>query len=184
MNRTQLVFKSISEVVGGNGMAVVVLTDVDEQRAISIVCDNAAKWQIGMRTGGGTSSLMKFFPEVLCAMLADCGSLDRYEIVIDDVVEGEYIASVICVNTGVRHGIRISDAVLLSMVSNIPMYIDSQLMQRQCSVYRKDTDRMAIPINALDTNRLRSELDKAVETENYRLASLIKDELMRRNNGN
>ena len=39
---------------------------------------------------------------------------------------------------------------------------------------------MAVPLNTLDCKLLQVELDKAIETENYELASLLRDEINRR----
>lgn len=177
--RTQLVFKGISEIVGGNGMAVIVLTDVDEKRAISVVCDSAMKYQIGMRNSD-TNVTGKFLPEVMTRMLGDFTDIGRYEITIHGIVGGEYKTAVMNADTFDLHQIRISDAVLLSLITGIPIYIDTQLMYRQSSIYNGKSDRMSIPINTLDTDKLKEELDKAVETENYRLASQIKEELNKR----
>ncbi len=179
MNRTQLIFKNISEVVGGNGMAVIILTDKEAKRAVSVVCDNAMKWQIGMRRTAHDNRAT-FFPEVMTALLADVVSLTRYEITISDIVDGEYKTMITNMDTFVGHKIRLSDAILLSLTSEIPIYMDNGLMECQSSPYNAYTDRMAIPINTLDTEKLHEELEKAVEAENYRLASQIKEELNKR----
>ncbi len=179
MNRTQLFFRSISEVVGGNGMAVIVLTDKEARRAVSVVCDSAMKWQIGMRHNARNRK-ETFLPEVMTALLTDVVSLAGYEITVSDIVDGEYQTAIINKDTLVGHKIRLSDAVLLSLVSDIPIYMDNRLMYRQSSPYNAETDRMAIPINTLATDKLKEELDKAIEAENYRLASQIKEELNNR----
>jgi bifunctional DNase/RNase len=76
--------------------------------------------------------------------------------------------------------IRMSDAVLLSMISDVPLYIDGALMEQQSIPFQEANTRVSIPINTLDIDKLKEALDKAVDEENYRLASVIKDELGRR----
>lgn len=179
MNRTRLIFKSISEIVGGDGMAVIILTDMDEKRAISVVCDGAMMYQIGIRKSDNKEK-SKFLPEVMASMLCDFTDITRFEINIHNIVDGEYKTTIMNIDTLDLHQIRLSDAILLSIVANVPIYIDSQLMYKQSSFYRGASDRMAIPINTLDTEKLKEELGKAVENEDYRLASQIKEELSKR----
>lgn len=179
MNRTELIYNGISEIVGGNGMAIVILTDVERRRALNVVCDDVMKNQIGIRDSGWDVRY-RFLPEVMLQMLTDCADISRYEITIHDIVEGEYKTMIVNLDTLNSYAIRLSDAILLSRISKIPIYIDETLMRKQCSVYNGNTNRMAIPINTISTDKLREELDKAVEEENYRLASVIKDELNKR----
>lgn len=183
MNKTRLVFKSISEIVGGNGMAVIILTDQEEKRAISLVCDNVMKSQIGLRSAAN-GIVPSLLPEVMLSLLKDVTDVGRYEINIHSIIDGEYRTTIMNLDTLDLHKIRLSDAVLLSIISRIPIFIDDQLMYRQSSAYDGRTDRMSIPINTLDKASLEEELRKAVHTEDYRLASQIKDELKRREKEN
>lgn len=172
-----LIFGGISEVVGGNGIAVIMLTDRDKRYAVSVVCDDMMKRQISMRNMPD-GSRDRLLPEVMSKMLHDISDGGMaYRIDIDDISDGEYKTAITDMKTLRRYDIRLSDAVLLSLVSDIPIYMDEQLMKRQASPYRENADRMAIPLNTLDAGRLKEELDKAVAAENYRLAALIKEEL-------
>jgi len=76
--------------------------------------------------------------------------------------------------------IRMSDAVLLSVISRIPLYIDATLMQRQSTPYNPDVRGISVPINTIDLERLNQELDRAIEAEDYRLASYLHEEILRR----
>ena len=179
MNKIRLLFCGISEVVGGNGMAVVQLSDVGKHRALSVVCDGMMKYQIGLRHAGLDIS-RKLLPEVLVAMLHDCSDMARYEICIYNLSDGEYKTVVQDTDTMREYPIRLSDAILLSQVSGIPMMMEESLFIVQSMPYAGVTDRMAIPINTLDTDKLTIELQKAVSDEDYRLASQIQEELRRR----
>ncbi len=179
MNRIRLIYDGISEIVGGNGIAVIVLTDAERKRALSVVCDEAMKLQIGSRVSN-QEKYSKMCIEVLLKMLSDYTDTARFEIMIHEIIEGEYKTTIMNIDTLKSYCIRLSDAVLLSLVSDIPIYIDENLMRKQGTLYAGNTNRMSIPINSITTDRLEEELDKAIREENYRLASLIKEELNNR----
>lgn len=177
--RTRLYFKSVSEIVGGGGIGVITLTDADERRAITIVCDSAMKYQIGLRSTQWRQR-SKLLPEVLVDMLANLADISNFEMNIYAIVEGEY--KVTLFDTAGLHmsQIRLSDAVLLTRISDIPLFIDDELLSRQGAPYDGQTNRMAIPINTLPTDKLREELQKAIDSEDYRLASVLNDEISKR----
>ncbi len=179
MKKTRLVFGGLSEVVGGDGMAIVVLLDEDGQRAISLVCDSAIKYQIGLRVSGN-AACRRLLPEVMSSMLGMEVDMSRYEIDIYNLVDGEYKVVVHDSETLIEYPIRLSDAVLLSLVGNVKIFIAKWLFAKQSVSYASGTNKLAIPINTLDTARLDDELKKAVKDENYRLASQIQEELKRR----
>ena len=49
MRRTLLRFENLQQVVGGEGISVIVLTDMQRQYALSVVCDDAMAQQLQMR---------------------------------------------------------------------------------------------------------------------------------------
>jgi hypothetical protein len=74
-----------------------------------------------------------------------------------------------------------SDAVLLTLIcDDIPLYIEENLMKRQCVDYDPKATGIAIPINTMDRRRLNEALRQAIEVENYELASHLRDEINRR----
>lgn len=178
--RTRLFYKGICEVVDGRGMAVITLTDQEEKKALTVVCDEMMKSQLQLRTCGGRTC-DKLLPEVMTAMLKDLGGTERYEIEVYDIIDGEYKTVLTDVTDQTQFPVRLSDAVLLSEVSGIPVYIDNRLLMRQGMDYAsRQQGKMAIPINVLSGERLEEEMQKAIDCENYRLASQIKEELQRR----
>lgn len=179
MSRAQLKFKSISQIVGAEGLSVIILTDTEEQRALTVVCDHAMTEQLRLRMALSDQRHM-LLPEVLISMLLSEGSIEDYELMIYDVADGQYKVSLLNKLTLTLRPIRMSDAVLLALISDIPLYIDQNLMTRQSSPYQPDAPGIQIPINTLETKRLNEELEKAVSEENYRLASFIQKEIKRR----
>lgn len=179
MSKIKLLYYGISEVASGNGMAILQLSDESYSRMISLVCDNIMKYQIILRFK--TDKLPnKLLPEVLLNILGDNVEIDRFMIDVTGVTDGEYIAMINDTLTNNVYPIRFSDAVLLSIICNISIFMDEKLFEQQSVPFTSSSSSLAIPINVLDTERLKQELQKAVAVENYELASQIKNELNRR----
>jgi hypothetical protein len=173
MRRTLLRFENVQQVVGGEGMAVIILTDMERKNALSVVCDEQMFRQLQMRvTNPGVCRNM--LPETLLKLLPS-----TYEMMICGLYEGQYQV-ILMDDIGNSLRLRTSDAVLLSVMSDIPLYIENGLMERQCFPYDEKAQSIAIPINTMDLPRLKLALEKAVETENYELASQLRDEINRR----
>lgn len=180
MNFTQLIYKGIAEIVGSESLAVITLADLSETHAISVICDSAMRYQLEIREHKELCT--RLFPEVMFNMLKDITAVNSLRILIDGIDDGEYKASIICLENDNSYPIRLSDAILLAKIGNIPIFMENTLMLKQSSAYQAHTDKLSIPINALSIEKLKDALDKAVREENYRLASIIKQELNNRKN--
>lgn len=87
-NKRKINFQGVSEIVGTEDMGLLILTDENNMRQISIVCDKAMAVQLELRTKD-IPIVNIMLPEVLCRMQGinpDSG----YELLIDDLVEGQY----------------------------------------------------------------------------------------------
>lgn len=178
MKRERLFYKDLSEIVGSNGFSVIRLVDIDEQRALSVICDKAMTEQLTIRMNR-VPSRHQMLPEVLADMLFSEGKAN-FELMVYDIVDGQYRVSLLNKRTLSIRAIRMSDAVLLHYITQVPIYIEEGLMVRQCSPYSPDTTGISIPINTIDTERLNQELQRAIEAEDYRLASHLHEEIQRR----
>jgi len=154
-------------------MAVIILTDMERKNAVSVVCDEPMSQQIQMRVSN-PKLCKNMLPETLLSLLTS-----SYEMMICGLFEGQYQV-VLMDDIGNLVRLRMSDAVLLSLMSDIPLYIENGLMERQCYPYDEKADSIAIPINTMDLPRLKMAMEKAVEDENYELASQLRDEINRR----
>ena len=181
--RVRIFFLWVTEMTNSSGMGVITLTDVHKKRSLNVICDKYAKEQLLLRTNE-VVICSKLLPEVLTGILNL--QFDPHEIYIHiyGVEDGEYQVWVRDVTNCIRTPIRFSDAVLLSVVASLPIYIDSQLMQLQSQPfvdYRRQADAQAgIPINTLSVERLKTELQNAIDREDFRKADLIDKELKRR----
>ena len=104
--------------------------------------------------------------------------------VMDNIVDGQYRTVLYDKDTMEPMIIRASDAVLLSLVGDIPLYIESGLMLRQSVPYNENSRGVSLPVNTISDEMLQAALDKAIADENYELASHLRDEKKRRNKRN
>lgn len=178
MSKIKLVFKGVSEIVGTEDMGLLILTDEAKMKQISIVCDKAMAVQLELRTKN-IPIVNIMLPEVLCKIF-DINSESKYELLIDDIVDGQYRTTLYDKVNMKSELIRASDAVLLSYVGNIPLFIDSDLMARQSVAYNENSKGVSLPVNTISDKMLQAALDKAILDENYELASHLRDEKRRR----
>ena len=178
MTKERLIFKGVSEIVGTEDLGLLILTDEAKERQITIVCDKAMAVQLELRIKKIPITKI-MLPEVLCRMLKNNGGLD-YELLIDNIIDGQYRTILYDKETMDPLLIRASDAVLLSIVANIPLYIEAGLMRRQSVMYNENAKGVSLPVNTISDEMLQAALDKAIADENYELASHLRDEKKRR----
>ncbi len=178
MTKERLIFKGVSEIVGTEDLGLLILTDEAKERQITIVCDKAMAVQLELRIKKIPITRI-MLPEVLCRMLKNNGGLD-YELLIDNIIDGQYRTILYDKGTMDPLLIRASDAVLLSIVANIPLYIEAGLMRRQSVMYNENAKGVSLPVNTISDEMLQAALDKAIADENYELASHLRDEKKRR----
>ena len=175
MKRTLLRFENIRQIVGTDELSVVLLTDLEQRRTLSVVCDQDMTKQMMMRLNGKREVCRTLLPEVLVKLLPS-----TYEMMIVGIYDGQYQVMLMDTQSGESQRIRISDAILLSLISKVPLYIEDRLMERQSVPFDEHASGVSIPINTMDTARLKLALKSAVEDENYELASQLRDEIKRR----
>lgn len=178
MNKIRLVLKGVSEIVGDDNLGLLILTDIAQTRQLSIICDKQMEYQFGLRMSKApVANIM--LPEVMAQVLSRQTTLN-IELQIYDIVDGQYQASLVNNDTLQTVPIRASDAILFSFVSHCPLYIDERLMMRQSVPYSTNSPGMAIPVNSISNSMLQSALKKAIQEENYELASHLHEEMQRR----
>ncbi len=177
-SKIKLKFNNVSEIVGNERFGLLTLTDEAETMELLIPCDREMKEQFGLRLAHLpiTKALL---PEVLWQMVranTDAG----FELIIDDIIDGHYRVLLYNTLTLEPMKVRASDAVLLSLISDIPIYIETSLMARQGTPFNKNATGASLPINILDNKMIEDALAKAIKDENYELASRISEEIKRR----
>ena len=174
MKRVRLRFENIQQVVGSDDVAVILLTDMLRERAISVVCDERMTQQFMMRMRH-PELCRTFLPEALSQMLEQ-----HYELMVYGLHDGQYQTVLSDIDFNKNTSIRMSDAVLLSMITGYPMYIEETLFMRQSNPFDENAKGIAIPINTMDRSRLNIALQNAIDNENYELASRLRDEIQLR----
>ena len=157
---------------------MLILLDEGEQRQLSITCDRLMLEQYMVRMSDVPVS-DKMLPEILWQTIKTIGNF-HFEIIVKNIVDGQYKVFLKNVDTQDEICMRASDAVLLSYISDVPIYIDAQLMSQQSVLYNKEAKGLSLPVNSLTDEMIMSALDKAIHNENYELASSLRDEIKRR----
>lgn len=178
MPRIKLVFKGVSEIVGSEDLGVLVLTDEKEQRQITFVCDRAMAVQLELRVHQVPLTQI-MLPEVLCKVLDNQTEISL-GLFISGIENGQYRVLLYNKETLDMLPIRASDAVLLSVAGGIPIYIEAELMAKQSVPFSKHSRGVSLPVNTISDDMLKMALEKAIEDENYELASQLRDEQLRR----
>jgi hypothetical protein len=181
VNKVRLIYAGVAEVIGSQEMSIIALIDEAAEQQVSVVCDMTMANELMMRTGKNPLSHM-FLPEVLLQLLSIHADL-RLEILVSNLIDGQFITTVEDTNKTLSLPIRISDAILLSVIGHIPLYMESALMHRLCVPYRNKSPRIPLPVNTLTTKMLEEALVKAIDNEEYEQASHLRDEIRRRKTG-
>lgn len=178
MEELKLTVLGVSEIVGSLGMALLMLTDEKRERVMTVICDSVTGRDIAMRLAGAPM-LSRRLPETLCAMVPYLNS-DNYQVRVHDVYDGEYKCTLQHRYDLSQTPIRMSDGVLLALVAGLDIMIGRQLYLHQSITYDKESHSMAIPINVLSEKMLEEAMEKAIDDENYEMASVLRDELKKR----
>lgn len=178
-DKIKLKVKGLSTVTEVEGQALLMLTDEQETRLLTMFCDHMISDQIELRLSPSPAN-NTMLPEVLGGVLmSQFGA--KMELVINDVHEGVYRAALTNCETYQQRSMRACDAVLLHMACpQIPLYASFHIMTRQSVPFKKDSNGVALPFNAINSELLQKALNQAIAEENYEAASRIRDELKNR----
>lgn len=178
MVKKRLIFKGVSEIVGNDDLGLLILTDEERERQISIVCERNMAVQIDLRMKHmPVTDIM--LPEALYNLLKKLDCTD-FEIFIYNLVDGQYMTRLEEHKSGLSVSVRVSDALLFALIGNFPVYIEESLMMRQSVFYTANAKGVSLPVNSISDDMLQFALDKAISDENYELASHLRDEKSKR----
>ena len=153
-------------IVGADELRLMILTDSVGKRQLSAICDRAVEKELVFRMH--KTDCQGRLPEVLCSLMPGL-CRDDYALYVYDITDGTYHVHLVNRRTAEETEIRITDAVLLSMVANIPLLTSHAFFEKQ-----------ALPVNAMTTEQLREHIKRAVADEYYEDAANIKKELEKR----
>lgn len=193
MARIPLKIQGVTDIVVSHDASLLILTDEEETRQITIVCGPATRHEIAMRRGKyvgndevkkmATEELQFCLPETMSAVLKYMTDV-KLSVVIVNVFDGQYRAILEDQKTGTAFPIRVSDGVVLAYADkHIPLYIEESLWLRQsCEYHGENAKGVAMPLNTLSTSMLKQVMQKCIDDEQYEMAQQMKEELARRTN--
>lgn len=113
--------------------------------------------------------------------------IEIMEVVIYKAVDGVFYTHIYYKKEEevVRMDSRTSDAIALAVRTNSPIYINEATLKKECISLDDSTENKEVKadkddLGHKDIQALRKELDRAVKDENYELASVLRDEIARR----
>lgn len=191
MSRIGLKVQGVSDLTALENTSLLIVTDLNETRQVTMLCDRIERHEFGIRRGKFVGSeeqkkrvaeeLQMRLPETLISIVKYLTSLQLC-VVITSVYKGKYVAVLEDTITGTAVPINALDGVLLSYADiHIPLYIEESLWKRQSVPFRGDNaSGVAIPLNTLSVSMLHAAMEKCIEDEQYEMAQQLKEELKRR----
>lgn len=195
MARIQLKIQGITDITAMKDNSLIVMTDVNEQRQLSIVCDRymrhefASRYRMKMQTENADkatadnsvkTNLKTALPETLGTIIKDIAGL-QLEVVIVNVFDGQYIAVIEDKTSGLSLPIDVAAGALMCYANDLQLCIEESLWARQSVPYLgRKAQGVALPLNTLTLDMLKQALDKCIKEERYELAKQLKEEIDRR----
>lgn len=173
-----LLIKSVSEILGIKDVALVSLVNATETRQIVVSCELEMRDLI-MKYMTDRSETQMLFPSVVNDILAtrDKSSL---EVRINGVKDGVYQTEIYDRLTQKSFPIRCSDGIFMSVACKLHIYASSEVMRLHSIPYVTGATKVGLPLSVLSEKLLKNSLQMAIETENYEMASNLRDELNKR----
>lgn len=196
MNKVKLEIVGLSYSQTQSGAYALVLAEVGGKRRLPIIIGGFEAQAIAIElekmtpTRPLTHDLFKSF--------ATSFDIEVKEVVIYNLVEGIFYSKLICEKDGLTTEIdaRTSDAIAIGVRFNCPVYtfesilasagilLDENSSDNDFAFGEDEEEKIEKPketINSLSIEELESQLNTALENEDYELASKLRDEMNKRN---
>ena len=189
--RIKLKIQGITDIISNHSASLLILTDEEENRQLSIVVDEIMRHEISMRRGKYTgdlkhrtmaiNSLQHCLPETLSAAITYLTNIE-FCVVIVSIFDGQYCAILEDQRTGTAFPIRVSDGVLLAYADpHVPLFIEKSLWDMQSTKYMGENAKgISLPLNTLSIPMLKKAMQQCIDEEKYEAAQYIKEELDKR----
>lgn len=173
-----LLIKSVSEILGIKDVALVSLVNATETRQIVVSCELEMRDLI-MKYMTDRPETQMLFPSVVNDILAtrDKSSL---EVRINGVKDGVYQTEIYDRLKQKSFPIRCSDGIFMSVACKLHIYASAEVMRLHSIPYVTGATKVGLPLSVLSEKLLKNSLQMAIETENYEMASNLRDELNKR----
>ena len=163
-----LLIKSVSEILGIKDVALVSLVNATETRQIVVSCELEMRDLI-MKYMTDRPETQMLFPSVVNDILAtrDKSSL---EVRINGVKDGVYQTEIYD---------RLTQK-SFPIACKLHIYASAEVMRLHSIPYVTGATKVGLPLSVLSEKLLKNSLQMAIETENYEMASNLRDELNKR----
>lgn len=174
-DKIQLYIAAVTQLRKYGNVGLIILTDETQSKQVSILSGFAE-----------LNSFKAYFQkksipkDSLVSVLWKVISLNTsvpYEVYLEDIKKGKYVAFLQSEDMMERYPLDSVGAMVLASIADLPIYMRSELYARQSATFNPEQDRMSLPINALDIIVLEHALHKAIDNEDYKMASVIKKEM-------
>lgn len=170
--------QAISQIVESRDVNLILLVNEENDRQLAVMCDQDVSRQLGRRLEHKEMGWEQHLPEVCVALLSLAG--EDFALHINSIDNGVYKASFVNLRTKIATPIKCSEGILMAVVGEYPIYVDEGLMRAMSAPYSASSTRAALPISAIPDHLIKKSMDKAIQDEDYELASELKQELSRR----
>ena len=189
--RIKLKIQGVIDVIADHSVSLLILTDEDEQRQMTILIDEVMRHEIAIRRGKYVGTLQQrtnainylqyCLPETLSSAIKYLTNVE-FCVVIVNIFDGQYSAILEDMRTGTAFPIRVSDGALFAYADpHIPLYIEKTLWDAQSTKYLGDNPKgVSLPLNTLSVSMLKHAMQQCIDEEKYEAAQQIKEELERR----
>ena len=173
-----LLIKSVSEILGIKDVALVSLVNATETRQIVVSCELEMRDLI-MKYMTDRPETQMLFPSVVNDILAT-REKSSLEVRINGVKDGVYQTEIYDRLTQKSFPIRCSDGIFMSVACKLHIYASAEVMRLHSIPSVTGATKVGLPLSVLSEKLLKNSLQMAIETENYEMASNLRDELNKR----
>ncbi len=176
----QLKVTGLSKIVGSDDLVLIMLTEQLGTRQLVVPCDEQMGYQLRLRMDASLHAHTgRMLPEVLVGMMGG-NFKTEYHFLIYGLTEGKYLGKLVNNQTGECREMRCADGILLSVVASVPIFIVSSLLKLQATRDDGEMMQVPLPINVVTDDMLQQSLKHAIESEDYEMASSLRDEIKKR----
>lgn len=198
MDKVKLNVLGLSYSQANSGAYALVLAEEEGERRIPIIIGSVEAQSIAIQLEGLTPP--RPLTHDLFVSLADAFSIKIEEVYIYKLQEGVFYSELVC-NEGknrIRIDSRTSDAVSLALRFHCPIYTSTEIINKAGIILegesaKEEEKTKEVPYTAepdkssarsgfgnLDITELKARLKEAIQSEDYELASQLRDELNKR----
>ena len=184
----KMVVHSFSDLVGKYNKGVITLKEKDGEHYVPIVCNANEKDRVIAFLNGKTLPFEDRFGAFGTLLKMMTPTLRRnYNLVVVKLIIGRYLACLCRKGSEIPEAlsddmIRIEDAIILSYLAKMPLYMTESLMESQSIKVTPRMPIIALPYTVLSNEMLHDAYKESIDDERYEVAQVLKLELDRRRN--